>query len=116
MGDYRKLAAWQEAKQVAVDVYRLTSTFPPDERFGLIHQMRRSAVSVSSNIAEASGRGSDRSFRAFIRIARGSVLELSSQLEVAAELNLITVESAAPCLARVDRVTRLLSGMLRYRR
>jgi len=84
---YRDLIVWQKAKQLAVEVYQLTDPFPIRERFGLSNQMRRAAVSVSSNIAEGQGRTTVGEFQQFLGYARGSLLELETQLEIAAELS-----------------------------
>lgn len=83
---YRELKVWQRAIELSVAVYRLTGQFPAEERFGLTSQLRRAAVSVASNIAEGYGRASRGEFRQFVGIARGSVLELQTQLVIAKEL------------------------------
>ncbi len=72
MQDYRKLQVWQRSHQFVLEVYRLTSLFPTDERFGLTGQIRRSAMSIPSNIAEGSARGSDPDYSRFMYIAMGS--------------------------------------------
>jgi len=83
---FRDLQVWQRAMQLCVVVYRLTREFPREEIYGLTSQMRRSAVSVPSNIAEGQGRMSPGEFRQFLGIARGSVCELQTQLEIARSL------------------------------
>jgi four helix bundle protein len=79
---------WQKAKALAVEIYRATERFPKNEIFGLTSQMRRAAVSVASNIAEGQGRGSKPDFVKFLCVARGSLLELETQLEIALELGM----------------------------
>ena len=86
MHDYRRLDVWHEAIDPAVDVYRLTRAFPSSEKYGLVSQMRRSVVSVSANIAEGSGRGTDGDMARFLRIALGSLAETESHLTVARRL------------------------------
>lgn len=86
MHQFRRLDVWHAAVQLAVEIYRLTRAFPREEQFGLVTQMRRAAVSVSSNIAEGAGRGSPSEFARFLRIAIGSVCELESQLELSRKL------------------------------
>ena len=76
---FQKLQAWQKAVDWAQRIYAVTASFPNDERFGLTAQLRRSAVSVPSNIAEGSGRGSDRDFARFLEISYGSLMEALSQ-------------------------------------
>ncbi len=89
---YRDLLVWQKAKALAVEVYRATEAFPKSELFGLTSQMRKAAVSVASNIAEGQGRGSKPDFSKFLCIARGSLLELETQLEIALELGMGNAE------------------------
>ncbi|HWH53498.1 MAG TPA: four helix bundle protein [Gemmatimonadaceae bacterium] len=79
----RDLIVWQKAMAIAEQVYAVTHQFPPDERFGLVAQCRRAAVSIAANIAEGHGRRSTAFFIHFLRIARGSVSELDTELELA---------------------------------
>ncbi len=83
---YRDLIAWQKAIRLALEVYRLTRAFPRDELYGLTSQMRRAAVSIASNVAEGKGRFSCKEFAQFLYRARGSLLELETQLFIASEL------------------------------
>jgi four helix bundle protein len=85
---FRELQVWQKAMQLSVAIYRLTREFPREELYGLTGQLRRAAVSVPSNIAEGHGRMSNREFKHFLSIARGSVCELQTQLEIARLLGL----------------------------
>jgi four helix bundle protein len=85
---YKDLLVWKKAKALAVAVYRATDRFPKGELFGLTSQMRRAAISVASNIAEGQGRGSKKDFAKFLCMARGSLLELQTQLEIAEELGM----------------------------
>jgi four helix bundle protein len=86
MQDVQKLAVYREARQLAVNVYRLTSSFPASERFGLTQQMRRAAVSVGSNIAEGCGRKGSRALLPFLYYAIGSSKELEFQLDLSEDL------------------------------
>jgi len=83
---FRDLHVWQRSIQLTVSIYRLTQRFPREEVYGLSSQMRRSAVSVASNIAEGQGRLTTGEFRQFLGIARGSNFELQTQLEIARAL------------------------------
>lgn len=85
ISSYRDLLVWQRSMDAAVTAYELSAMLPTDERFGLVSQMRRAAVSIPSNIAEGWGRGtsSDRQFLSFLRISRGSLYELETQTELA---------------------------------
>jgi four helix bundle protein len=83
---YHSLLIWQKGFELSLIIYRLTKSFPDDERYGLVSQMRRSAVSIPSNIAEGYARGTKISFHQFLRIAHGSAAELETQLLLAKEL------------------------------
>jgi four helix bundle protein len=109
--NHRKLVAWQEAVNLVELIYRETSTFPRDETFGLTAQMRRSAVSISSNIAEGAGRNSSGELIQFLGIASGSRAELDTQLEIAVRLGFIRENSEA--FPQLDRVGKLLVGLRR---
>lgn len=85
---FRDLHIWQASMKLAIAVYQLTRDFPRDEQYGLTSQLRRSAVSVPSNIAEGQGRLNTREFRQFLSIARGSNCELQTQLELSRALSL----------------------------
>ena len=85
-GSYRNLKVWQRSIELSVSVYQLTGGFPHEELYGLTSQLRRAAVSVASNIAEGYGRASRGEFRQFVGMARGSVLELQTQLIIARKL------------------------------
>ncbi len=88
------LEVWQDAMRLARDVYRASAEFPSDERYGLTAQVRRSAVSIPSNIAEGAGRGSKAEYCRFLLIARGSLMELDTQLWIAKDLGLIEGDEA----------------------
>lgn len=111
---YRDLIAWQRAMTLAKRVYEYSAHLPPDERFGLIQQMRRSAVSVPSNIAEGYGRGGPRStndYVRFLRVARGSLAELETQILIATEL--FPIGNVQPPFDLVAETDRVLQGLLR---
>ncbi|MDR3762873.1 MAG: four helix bundle protein [Acidobacteriota bacterium] len=101
---YRDLIVWQKAKALAIFVYRITEEFPKQEIFGLTAQMRRSAVSIPSNIAEGQGRNSKTDFMRFLCIARGSLLELATQIEIALELQLGNQEGLTGLMKQCDEV------------
>jgi len=87
---YRELLAWQKAKGLAVEIYKHTGHFPSSERYGLTNQLRRAGVSVASNIAEGQGRLTKGEFRQFLGHARGSILEIDTQLAIAFELDYLS--------------------------
>ncbi len=108
---FEKLEAWQLAISFASDVYALTARLPDNERFGLTSQMRRSAVSISSNIAEGSGRASDADFSRFLEIAYGSLMEVVSQLHIAKSQRYIAADDFERLYQASDRLARVLSGL-----
>ena len=86
MHNFRQLNIWKDARPLVKQVYVLTSSFPMEEKFGLVSQINRSAISVPSNIAEGSARGTDKDFCQFLRISLGSLYELETQLLLAVDL------------------------------
>src|SRR3954451_17750826 len=112
MGNFRQLSVWQRSHLLAVEVHRLTATFPRIERYGPAAQMRRAAVSIISNIAEGCGRQSDRELAYFLRIARGSVREFDCQLLLARDLDYIQEETGRHLNERCDEISRMLTGLI----
>lgn len=102
-----QLKVWKKSVEIVVDIYKLSADFPTDERFGLTSQIRRSAVSVSSNIAEGAGRGSQKEFAHFLGISNGSSYELMTQLIIARELDLISGEEVQPILNKLDEIQKM---------
>jgi four helix bundle protein len=108
---YRELVAWQEAMRLVELIYQQTAVFPKQEVFGLAAQLRRSAVSIPSNIAEGAGRNSSRELFQFLGVASGSLAELETQLEIATRLGFLG--AATECSEQASRVGRLLTGLRR---
>jgi four helix bundle protein len=109
---YRDLVVWQEAKVLAVAVYRYSEQFPKHEICGLTSQVRRAAVSIASNIAEGQGRLTRGEFAQFLGHSRGSLLELLTQLEIAVELNYLSTSDFQAVDAKASNVLRLLNGLI----
>jgi len=109
---YRDLIVWQRAKALAVNVYRATEPFPKAELFGLTSQMRRAGISAVSNIAEGQGRATSGEFIQFLGNARGSVLELNTQAEVAMELGFLTSNVAENLMRDCGEVLLLLNRLM----
>ena len=103
---YQQLIVWQKAMLLVSEIYQLTQGFPENEKFGLTSQLRRAAVSVPSNIAEGSGRGSDKDFCRFLYQARGSLTEIETQLLIAQQLGFYTVSN------EIDELTQQVFAML----
>jgi four helix bundle protein len=111
--DYRDLVLWQRAVELAAEVHRVTVKLPRHELFGLAAQMRRSAVSIPSNIAEGSGRRTTREFIAFLHIARGSLSELRTQLLLASKVAYVTGSEISVAENLTDEVGKLLNAVIR---
>ncbi len=110
---FRDLRVWQEAMRLTREVYEHTAGFPKSELYGLTQQIRRAAVSVPSNIAEGKGYRSDKDFGVrFLRHARGSLLELQTQLLIAGDLAYASREKSQAVLNRAEAVGRALSGLI----
>jgi four helix bundle protein len=108
---FESLKAWQEARSLVVDVYQLLDKFPKFEKYALCDQLRRSIVSVPSNLAEGSGRSSLKEQIHFIEISYGSLMESYNQLIIATDLNYIDVQSLENIKPSIDTVARMLNGL-----
>lgn len=108
---FERLAGWQKAIEYADAVYGVTTSFPADERFGLTSQLRRAAVSISSNIAEGSGRTSDADQARFMEIAYGSLMETVSQLHIARRRSFVDEAPFDELRNQADELARILSGL-----
>jgi four helix bundle protein len=108
---FEKLDAWQMAVALAERVYQATGNFPDNERFGLTSQMRRSTVSISSNIAEGTGRSSDADFARFLEIAYGSLMEVVSQSHIAKLQGFLNAVDFDDIYQSCERLARVLSGL-----
>jgi four helix bundle protein len=109
---YKDLVAWQRAMDLVTATYRSTTNFPADERFGLTSQLRRAAVSIPSNIAEGQGRLSEKEFRHFLGQARGSLMEVETQLQIAQNLGYIEAAQTLELLKACAEVGRILNGLM----
>ena len=108
---YRELLVWQKAMTLAERCYSLTDSFPKEERYGLSSQIRRSAVSIPSNLAEGHNRRSRNAFTNHVSIALGSQAELETQLVLAVRLRLVSESVAAPMIELASEVGRMLHGL-----
>ncbi len=106
---YRDLIAWQKAMDLVTHIYEITKKFPDDERYGLVSQMRRCAVSIPSNIAEGQARNSKGQFLQFVGIARGSVAELTTQILISQRLGYLSEPDLT--IDKAGEVGRILSGL-----
>ncbi len=109
---YKDLILWQKSIEFVSLVYEFTKVFPEDERYGLISQIRRCAVSLPSNIAEGSKRGSKKEFINFLRIAYGSLAELETQLIISLNLNYITKKNYEKLNVYTIEISKMLNGLI----
>jgi four helix bundle protein len=112
MKDFRKLKVWERAHQLVLTVYQRTASFPRDETYGLTAQIRRSAASIPSNIAEGCGRDGDAELARFCLIARGSATELEYQILLAYDLNLIPSEHYEELTLQITEIKRMLTVLV----
>ena len=111
MFNFEKLDAWKKAVELADRVYLFTRTFPADERFGLTNQLRRAAVSISSNLAEGCSRSSKQDFARFVEIAAGSAFEVASQAIIARNQGYLSEADFHSIRNSALEITRMLSGL-----
>lgn len=109
---YRDLIVWQKSMDLVVQVYQVSKLFPKDELFGLTSQIRRAAISVPSNIAEGYGRLHRKEYLNHLSIARGSLLEAETQLQIAVRLEYLTREQAMPAWSIMQEVGRMLRALI----
>lgn len=113
---YRSLTIWQRAKTQAIEVYRLTKDGGIKHDYSLVDQLRRSAVSVPSNIAEGDERKSDKDSVRFFHIAKGSLAELATQLEIARDVGYFTAAQVEPLINSCDELAKMIGALIRVRK
>lgn len=111
--DTNKLIVWQKSHELTLKIYEITKDFPKDEQFGLTSQIRRAAVSIPSNIVEGKARGSNKDYKRFLLIARGSLEETKYQLLLAKDLKYIDEQKYKDVLNLSKDVGRLLAGLIK---
>jgi four helix bundle protein len=108
---FTELKVWERSHLLVLELYRLTSGFPADERYGLVSQLRRAAVSVPNNIAEGSKRDSNPEYARFLNIAEGSLTETEYLVMLSRDLGYVPTEKAKALLVEVDAIARMLSAL-----
>lgn len=111
MHQFKKLKVWDKAVDLAVDVYRVTKNFPPEEKFGITSQMRRGSVSVASNIAEGAGRNSNGEFIHFLGMAEGSANELQTQSIISGRLNYLSKKDQGAIQTSVEEIKNMIFSL-----
>jgi four helix bundle protein len=112
-GSYRDIKVWQRAIELVMDIYSCTRSFPKEEMYGLVAQLRRAAVSVPSNIAEGKGRRTDREFLLFLHHPRGSIFEVETQLTIASRLRYLSETEVCRLGTSAAEIARMLSGLIK---
>ncbi len=110
MHNFRELKIWQKAREFVREIYQTTANFPSEEKFGLVTQMQRAAVSIPSNIAEGAGRGSNKDFSRFLNIANGSAYELETQIYLAYDLNYIDSNKLEYLTEKIIVIKKMIYG------
>jgi four helix bundle protein len=113
MHNFRKLTVWNAAMSLTVELYKLTEGFPKQEVYGLASQLRRAAVSIPSNIAEGSGRGSDKDFCRFLDIAISSCFELETQIEISYRMDYLSEEAYTKLTDSCSQVQKMIYSFRR---
>jgi len=111
MKDFKNLKVWQKGIKMVTEIYNTTQSFPKDELYGLTSQIRRSAISIPSNIAEGSGRNSDKEFNRFLNISLGSSFELETQIIIAHELKFLSNNEFSELIAEIQEQQKMITGL-----
>lgn len=110
---YKKLIVWQKSVQLVADVYSLTKLFPIEERFGIVSQLNRAIISVPSNIAEGWSRALSKNYLQFLRISRGSLMEVETIILISKNLNYINEKDFEEITTKIDEVGKILQGLIK---
>jgi len=109
--DFKDLKIWQKSMEIVMDIYNITKTFPREETYGITSQMRRSAVSIPSNIAEGFKRHHNKEYKQFLYIALGSSAELETHLILAENLKYVTKKTAESIYENMDHLSRMITTL-----
>lgn len=112
MHNLKEIKVWQKSIGLTIELYAILSNFPTEEKYGLISQIKRSGISISSNIAEGAGRNSNKEFIHFLGIANGSSYELQTQIIIASNLNLIDQIISESLLNKIDEIQKMIYGFI----
>ncbi len=112
VNNYKELEVWKRSVALTTKLYKLTSRFPDTERHGLSSQIRRAATSIAANIAEGWGRGSTGEYIQFLTVARGSLMELETQLIVACNLHFLGADASGQTSKEVEEIGKMLNGLI----
>ena len=110
---YKDLIAYQKAYELCLEIYSITKQFPKEELYGLVSQMRRSAVSIPSNVAEGFRRYHNKEYKQFLYVPLGSCAELETQITIAKELDFLTGDHESALLEKLDHICRMTSNLIK---
>ena len=111
MHNFKDLRVWQKSIDLTTEIYAVLASFPSDEKFGLVSQMKRAAVSIPSNIAEGAGRNSNKEFKHFLSISLGSLFEIETQIIIANRLRLINIEVTQELNVKISDLQRMIFAL-----
>ncbi|WP_276499770.1 four helix bundle protein [Pontibacter litorisediminis] len=112
MHNFKELRVWKEAIELAKLIYNISAKFPADEKYGLKSQVNRAVVSVASNIAEGAGRGSNKEFAQFLKVALGSAFEIETQMILAEAFGFVTEADNQKLMQQLSGVQKMLNGLI----
>jgi four helix bundle protein len=113
MHNFKELKVWQLSRNLVKEIYEITSNFPSEEKYGLISQLRRCAVSIPTNIAEGSGRNTDKDFAQFLNISLGSAFELETLLILSFDVQLISEEDLESFTKKISEIQKMTFGLIK---
>lgn len=111
MHRFKELEVWQRSVKLSVDIYQLTKNYPDTEKYGLVSQLNRSAVSIPSNIAEGAGRNSNGEFKQFLGISTGSLFELETQLIISKQVGIISDTELNTLAEKISTIIKMIAGL-----
>ncbi|MBA2610905.1 MAG: four helix bundle protein [Bacteroidetes bacterium] len=113
MTTYKDLIVWQKSIQLVTEIYALTKTFPADERFGIVSQLNRAVISIPSNIAEGWGRELSKNYLQFLRVSRGSLMEVEAMILISKNLNYINEKEFIEVNKKIEEIGKILQGLIK---
>ena len=113
ISSYKDLIVWQKSIELVTTIYSLTKNFPSEEKFGIVNQLNRAVVSIPSNIAEGWGRESSKNYLQFLRISRGSLMEVETLILISKNLNYINEENFKTISDKIEEVGKILQGLIK---
>ena len=114
MGNFKELLVWKKSIELVTEIYEITSVFTSEEKFGLVSQIRRAAVSIPSNIAEGNARRSSADYIQFLKIARGSGAEVETQIIISKNLKFIDELKCEELTLKITEIMKMINGLINY--